>query len=146
LWLIGLNSALTLGLWANDDAARATLTGTWTSQAEAPSGASTWAFEARADAIRITHGEGAATVSDFECNTLGQVCKVKESGKRATVSLWFNGGKLVELETQGSAVTKRRFSVNGDGEQMDLEVIPVSPGGKPEMLHLKRVRATPEGK
>jgi hypothetical protein len=146
LWLIALNSVFTFALCASDEDARATLSGTWTSQGDASNGASTWVFEPKADSLKITHTEGASTVSEFECNTMGQGCKVKEGGKHATVSLWFNGGKLVELETQGSEVRKRRFSVNGDGEQMDVEVILVSAGGKQETMHLKRVRVTADSK
>lgn len=70
---------------------------------------------------------------------MGRECKIREGGKSATVSMWFNGPKLVELETRGSDVIKRRFSVDEKGETMDVEVIPISQGSKPEVLHFKRI-------
>lgn len=55
------------------------------------------------------------------------------------MSLWFNGPKLVELETRGTEIVKRRFSIAGDGDTMDLETIPIFPSGKIETAHFKRV-------
>jgi hypothetical protein len=55
------------------------------------------------------------------------------------VSMCFNGPKLVELETRGNQVVKRRFTVTGDGDTMDLETIPIVPTGKSETTHLRRV-------
>jgi hypothetical protein len=49
--------------------------------------------------------------------------------------MWFNGPKLVELETRGAQVVKRRFSITGDGDTMDLETIPIVPTGKSEITH-----------
>jgi hypothetical protein len=53
--------------------------------------------------------------------------------------MWFNGPKLVEIEARGTEVVKRRFSVTGDGDRMDVETIPIVPAGKSETRHFKRV-------
>jgi hypothetical protein len=43
------------------------------------------------------------------------------------MSMWFNGPKLIELETTGNQGVKRRFTVTGDGDSMELETIRVAP-------------------
>jgi hypothetical protein len=58
------------------------------------------------------------------------------------VSVWFSGPKLVELETKGSEVIKRRFQVAGQGDTMQLEVISIVPDGRTETKMLKRVEAS----
>jgi hypothetical protein len=61
------------------------------------------------------------------------------------VSLWFNGPKLVELETRGSEVVKRRFEIisQGDGanEVMEMELIPIVPSEKTQTFRYKRVQS-----
>ncbi len=47
--------------------------------------------------------------------------------------MWFLGPKLVQLET-------RRFSVTDQGDVMQVELIPISPGGKPETVKFRRVQ------
>jgi len=70
---------------------------------------------------------------------VGKECAVEDAGRRSKVSMWFNGPKLVELETRGTEIVKRRFSITGNGETMDLETIPIAPSGKVETAHFKRV-------
>jgi hypothetical protein len=36
---------------------------------------------------------------------------------------------------------KRRFTITGKGDTMDLETIPIVPDGKPEITHFRRVSA-----
>jgi hypothetical protein len=55
--------------------------------------------------------------------------------------MWFNGATLVELETSGNDVVKRRFKVTGDGDTMEIETVAISPAGKNETAHFKRVAA-----
>jgi hypothetical protein len=43
------------------------------------------------------------------------------------------------METKGNLVLKRRFSITGDGDTMDLETIPIAPPGKVETSHFRRV-------
>ena len=55
--------------------------------------------------------------------------------------MWFNGSKLVEMETRGPHRVKRRFSISSDTDSMELETIPIVPPGKSETAHFKRVSA-----
>jgi|SRR5579871_1008128 len=129
--------------FADDGPDRAKLAGTWqVEKSAADDGGSTWTFQEKSDAIHVTTAQGATKLADFECNTEGRDCTVADSGKKVKVSLWFAGTKLVELETRGSDVVKRRFEVSGVGDTMEMEVIPVVPQGKTEQVTLKRVLAS----
>jgi hypothetical protein len=123
--------------WADDQADRTKLAGAWGSQDEAAKHAS-WTFEFKGDSLHMKYSEGSQVVTDFECTTKGRDCDAKVGGGKATVSLWFNGPKLVELETKGQEIVKRRFAIAGQGDQMEVEVMPIAPGGKTETLHFKR--------
>jgi len=127
-------TAILLGgaAWADDQTARAKLAGTWQAESDV------WSFDNKGDAIRVVHSTGNQTLAEFECNTMGSECSVKDSGKSAKVSLWYSGPKLVVLETRGSEVVKRRFSA-ADSDMLELEVIRVVPEGKTETIQLKRV-------
>src|SRR5262249_31835626 len=81
--------------WAEDD--RAKLIGSWRMQDEAGKDTDTvWVLEAKGDAMHISRSEGAHKIAEFECATTGHDCNIKESGKSAKVSLWYNGPALVE--------------------------------------------------
>ena len=123
----------------DDDTVRAKLAGAWLVDNEA-STRTVWILQEKSDAIHITHSEGAKKLADFECNTLGRECEVTDSSRPMKVSVWFNGPRLVELETRGDEVVKRRFMVSGQGETMELEVIPIVPSGKAERRLFKRVK------
>jgi hypothetical protein len=60
-------------------------------------------------------------------------------GKKATVTVYFNGPLLVMMQTRGSDVVKLRFGVLAASGEMQVETIPLSGGGKPETVRLKRV-------
>ena len=124
--------------FADDESSRARLMGKW--QQSDGNGASkfTWALAGAGDSIRVTNSNGTQTVAEFECGTMGKNCAIKDAGRPSTVSLWFNGAKLVELETRGARIVKRRFCITGDGETMELETIPIVPAGKSEITHFKR--------
>jgi len=128
---------------ADDSAGRARISGEWQRQnvAGKDSGES-WILEGKEDAIHLTQIQNGQKVSEVDCNTMGRACEMKDSGRHAKVSFWFNGPKLVELETRGSEVVKRRFSVGEQGDTMEVEEIPVAPGGKPEVLQFKRVQVS----
>ena len=117
------------------EADRAKLTGAWESQGD---NRATWVLEAKGDTWHISYSEGAQKPTEFECATDGRECNVKELGHGAKISLWFNGPMLVELETKGSEVVKRRFAVAPQGDQMDVEVIPIVSTAKAETLHFRR--------
>jgi len=136
--MVGL-AALIFGVAAfADDIDRAKLMGGWESQSATGSNRETWLFEAKSDAVHITYLQGDKKLAEFECDTDGKDCATKVAGRPAKVSLWFNGSKLVELETRGSEVVKRRFAVAGAGDEMDLEIIPIASDCKAETLHFKR--------
>ena len=139
--MIALSTLLLVGIAAADDeSSRAKLMGKWQQSDGEGEAKSTWALEeVTADSIRITNSSGAQTVTEFECNTVGKECAVKDAGRKSKVSMWFNGPKLVELETKGAQVVKRRFSITGDGDAMELETIPIAPAGKVETSHFKRI-------
>ena len=126
------------------DAEWAKLMGAWESQNGADSGTKiTWLLEAKGDAVHVTYLQGTQKQADFECDTNGRECTTKDSGHTAKISIWFNGPRLVELETKGSEIIKRRFGVTGSGEEMDLEIIPVESKIKAETIHFKRAKVPP---
>jgi len=96
-----------------------------------------WSLETVGDSLRISHSVKQKTDA-IECNIMGKDCEVKLAGHKAKVSLWFNGDMLVEIETRGNEVTKRRFQVATD-DTMKIDVVPIVPEGKTETVELKRV-------
>lgn len=121
--------------FAADGPDRTKLLGSW--ETAAPQPRVIWTLTANGDSVHIAHTEE-GKLSELECNTVGRECKVKDAGKPVKLSMWFNGPNLVMMETRGSDVVKRRFQVNDDGSAMELEVIPIVPQGKPEVVHLTR--------
>jgi hypothetical protein len=126
--------------FADDAADRAKIAGAWQLQAADGNAAENWTLENKEDAIHVTLSRNGQKEAEFECNTMGRECKVKDFGKDGKVSFWFSGPKLVQLETRGSDVVKRRFSTAGNGDELQVEVIPIVPQGKPEVLHFKRTQ------
>jgi hypothetical protein len=125
--------------FAGDDSGRAKLMGRWQQIDGNGETKSTWALESLGGSIHVTNSNGTQTVAEIKCNTVGKECVGKDAGRPSKVSMWFNGPKLVELETRGTQVVKRRFTITGDGDTMDLETIPIVPTGKSETTHFKRV-------
>jgi hypothetical protein len=122
-----------------DSAVRAKLMGEWQQSDGNGVTKATWTLKETGSSIHLSNSANAAIVMDFDCNTEGKECTVKHSGHSSKVSIWFNGAKLVELETTGSQVVKRRFTVTGDGDSMELETIPMVPTGPAETTHFKRI-------
>src|ERR1700680_4709132 len=54
---------------------------------------------------------GRQKLSEIECKPTGAECEGTASGKKAKVTMYFNGPTLVQLETVGSDVIKRQFTV-----------------------------------
>ena len=126
---------------ADDQSDRQKLIGSWELQGTAENtSSSSWSFSPAKDSIRVTQREGGNKVADFACGTAGTSCEVKTAGKKATVSMWFNGPRLVEMETKGSDVVKRRFKILPQGDVMEMEVIPIVPSGKTETFQFKRAQ------
>src|SRR3954451_9767483 len=121
--------ALAIPAAAGDLEQRQKLAGAWEDGGAAPK---TWVLEETSENMRITESANGEKLVEYECNTLGKECEVKELGKHAKVSMWFNGPKLVAMEVRGNDVLKRRFQASEDGAGMKIEVIPIAPAGKIE--------------
>lgn len=142
LGVLALVVVLGLTQAAGQIADRENLLGSWVSLNQTGQTATVWKFGKSGDAFQIMLLEGSDKIAEYSCRADGQECEIKTSGKKAKVSMWFNGPALVQLETQGSNVVKRRFAVRPQGETMELEVIPIVPGGKTEVIEFKRVVIT----
>ncbi|HEY3826283.1 MAG TPA: hypothetical protein VGL82_17075 [Bryobacteraceae bacterium] len=136
-------SALSMAglMHAEDSAIRAKLMGEWRQSDGNGDAKSTWTLKDKGNSIHVSNAAAAQTLVEFDCNTAGTECAIKRSGHKAKVSMWFNGTKLVELESEGNQVVKRRFTVTGDGDTMELETIPMVPSGSSEITHFKRAQS-----
>jgi len=108
---------------AQDDD-RPDLSGKWQTSGGGDSGI--LKIEAKDDSL---HYAEAARNVEFDCTTDGKECSITDGGHKAKVSLWYNGGSLVMLETKGNDVVKRRFTLT-NGSTLEMEVIPIVPPGK----------------
>jgi hypothetical protein len=135
----GLSTLLLAGsALAADDAARGKLTGKWEQSDGNGEAKSTWTLKEVGDSIHMNHSNLTGTIVEFDCNVGGKECEIKHAGHKSKVAVWFNGPKLIEMETMGTQVVKRRFTVTGNGDTMDLETIPLVPSGQTETTHFKR--------
>ena len=135
----GLSTLLFAGsVLAADNAARAKLTGKWEQSDGNGENKSTWTLKELGDSMHVTNSNVTGTIVEFDCNVGGRECVIKRAGHKAKVAVWFNGPKLIEMETLGTQVVKRRFTVTGNGDTMDLETIPLVPDGQTETTHFKR--------
>jgi hypothetical protein len=132
-------------LLADDVDDRSKLMGKWELQKAHSDKAPVWVVEDivknKDEFIHITRTVGGQTVSDFECN-VGVECAVKDAGKSAKVIMYFNGSRLVETETKGSEVVKRRFTLAPKDDTLEVEVMPLVPSGDTEKLVFKRLALT----
>jgi hypothetical protein len=136
----GLIVPAAMPLLADVNEQREKLFGRWELAAESTHAAeSVWTLERKGDSVRVTYSEGARQHLTFECAPTGRDCVATNEGKRANVSLWFDGPALVEMETKGSEVVKRVFVAGENEGTLQLETIPVVPEGKPQKAHFKRV-------
>jgi hypothetical protein len=126
---------------ADDASARAQLIGSWQQQDASGKGIFVWVVETKGNALRITNSQGDQKLSEIECRP-GAECEGTASGKKSKVTMYFNGPTLVQLETVGSDVIKRQFTVKEQPDMMEIEVIPIIGSAKAETLHLKRMPPT----
>jgi hypothetical protein len=140
---IAVVSMLLVAGFAPDDdhAMRDKLIGKWQQSDGSDTTKPVWTLQNNGDSMHISNSNGTRTVGEFDCNTVGKECEIDWSGHRSKVSMWFNGAKLIELETTGNQVIKRRFGVTGEGDSMVLETIPIAPDGSSTVAHFKRVSA-----
>jgi hypothetical protein len=68
--------------------------------------------------------------TNLKCGTKGVECKARVDGRDARVTLWYNGPSLVEMETIGDDVRKKRLTLSEDGKTLTLEVVSIVPAGK----------------
>ena len=132
---------------AEDWTERDKLLGSW--QLEGTSNgspATEWTFATSGYDLQVTEVDGDKMVAKFKCSISGSNCEIKSSGKKATLSMWYLGAKLVQMETKGSEVVKRRFSVLAPGDIMEMEVIPVVPNGKTETFRFRRMPTSAKSK
>ncbi len=145
--LVGMTGLLVLLLSSVSNAGaesdRDKLNGSWVQQGEAEN---SWTLNADGDNMHVTQTDGGKKIADFRCDTRGASCDVKISGKKAMVSMWFNGSKLLQMETNGSDVIERSFTILAEGDVMEVEIIPIVPGGKKETLQYKRALLSAQGK
>src|SRR3954454_11838892 len=130
LFLLGCLAAA-CAAWADEPPQREKLAGTWES-----SDGARWVLDAKDDAIHVSEFDHDRKLADFECNTMGKQCEIKDAGKSAKITMYFNGPMLVVMETRGNDVVKRRFRANGD--QLQVETMPLVPAGKTETAKLAR--------
>ena len=124
---------------ADDAPARTRLIGIWQQQDDSGKGASTWVMETKGNSLHITNSQGDQKLSEIACNPTGVECDGVVSGKKAKVVMYYNGPTLVELETVGSDVVKRQFTVTEQPDLMELAVLAITGNTKSETLHLKRM-------
>src|SRR5258708_39662431 len=111
---------LSVPVLADDVSDRAKLLGSWQAQDESGKEATVWVLEVKGMALHISESRGNLKISEFECVPKGVDCEGTVGGIKATASMYYDGPALVQLETKASDVTRRRFSVPGQPDMMDL--------------------------
>jgi hypothetical protein len=81
-----------------------------------------------------TDASGRQKKTEFECNTMGKLCKVNDAGEDAELTVYYNGAMLVALETRrnNAVAIKKRLTESADGKTLTMEVIHIAPQGKTE--------------
>jgi hypothetical protein len=125
---------------ADNDSDHAGLLGSWQQQEDSGRGVVVWVIEVKGMDLHITESLGDRRISEFECPPKGAECEGTDAGKKAKVSMYYDGPVLVQFETAGSDVTRRRFAIAGQPDVMEIEVMPIVGGDKSETLHLKRIK------
>lgn len=133
-------------LRADNASDRAGLLGSWQQPPESGKEAAVWVLQMKGMSLHITESVGAQAVSEFECPPKGAECEGTAEGKKASVSLYYDGPALVEIETRGSDVTRRKFMVAKQSDTLDIEVMPIVGDNKAETLHLKRIRLSTQNR
>jgi hypothetical protein len=126
---------------AGDDEQRERLSGSWQESA-AGDASSLWTIENNNGKLRITETVKGEKQVEFECSPTGKECEGSDHGRRAKVSLWFNGSKLVAMVTRGNDVLKRGFQVSADGTELQMEVISITPPAEPLLIRLRRTETS----
>ncbi len=133
--MVAMLSLASVVCLADDAADRAKLAGTW--NLNDGSGAAAWTLQETDAGVHLIYTRGTEKLADFNCNTTGKECSVRMDGHAAKVTLYFNGPRLVMLETHGDTVVKWRFGLASDAGELEVESMPISPAGKTETLRFK---------
>ena len=131
---------------ADDASARAQLIGAWQQQDDSGKGISVWVVETKDNSLHITNSQGDQKLSEIDCKPTGAEGEGTDSGKKTKVTMYFNGPSLVQLETVGTDVIKRQFTVRQQPDMMEIEVMPIIGNVKSETLHLKRMPRSTENR
>jgi hypothetical protein len=113
------------------DTDRPNLAGKWQidpARSEGGSGV-TLNIETKDDSLHWVQAGHNGEIAEFNCTTDGKECAMTDGGRKATVSLWYNGDSLVMMETRGSSVVKRKLTVT-DGATLQMDVVSIVPQGK----------------
>jgi hypothetical protein len=101
-----------------------------------------WTIDQKDEDIHfVESGDEKGGKFEITCGTRGADCKTKEAGKPVTISFWYNGAALVEMETEGKgeAVTKKKMQLSGDGSSLIVDITHILPVGRsPEKYVLKK--------
>ncbi len=124
--------------FAQDDAERAKLNGAWQAQ-EAGATQPVWNIQQTATGMRVVSSQGDKKIVEFVCD-FAKECEAKDAGKKVKVTLYFNGPKLVVMETRGEQVVKLRFGFGDTADVMELETLPVAPAGPTQTAHFTRLQ------
>lgn len=130
---------LCLPLRADDVSDRAKLLGSWQRQDDSGREVSVWVLEMKGEALHITVSVGDRKVSEFECSPKGAECEGTVKGVKASVRMYYDGPTLVQFETRGEDVTRRRLTATGQPGMMEIDVTPIVGTDTAETLHLKRI-------
>ncbi len=87
---------------------------------------------------RVIHErDGKEITSHFSCATGGGQCEFDEGGRKAKVSLWYDGPSLVVLKTDGpreDAVTQWKLTMGPQGKTLNVNLEHLEPVDKSEKL------------
>jgi len=81
--------------------------------------------------------DGKEETSQFACQTGGNQCDFDESGRKAKVSLWYDGPSLQILKTDGpkeDAVTQWSLKLSPDGNTLTIELDHIDPTDKKQTM------------
>jgi hypothetical protein len=120
------------------DVERERLLGTWEPQNTAVH--EVWTLESDGSRLHIVRTEDGKTTLDLECVPNGSECMAKDEGKKAKITMYFNGAVLVQFETRDGDVTRRKFEPEGD--RMKVEEEPLTGSAKTHSADFaRRLRA-----
>ncbi len=89
----------------------------------------------------VREKDGKEVTSQFSCATGGDQCDFDEGGRKAKVSLWYNGAALMVLKTDGpkeDSVTQWKLELSPDGKTLNVELSHIEPNDKAEDLVFKK--------